>query len=206
MDAQKTILAFDLHGVVIRMDFIKMFKTWWRFEHKWGFVLHMCNPVLIFKGLRLALSHGTDEELYNLFDHYMPDYVPFVLDVTCCHVRKQDTVEILKELKKAGCQLHITSNIGPRRLMRLTTDMPDVIGLFDMVYTATMHHNGMTKKPHADFFTTYQKLHVPPSHTLVFVDNSKDHVHAARELGITSIRFKNAQQLRVDLTKMDLIQ
>lgn len=205
MQSATPILAFDLHGVVIRLSRTCMFKKWWHFERKWRFVFAVCcHPTLICKGLWLATHHGTDEELYALFDRYTLDYAPLIVELTCCHEPIAESVALLERLKKNGYPLHVLSNIGPRRLARLAADLPSVMSLFDAVHTTTVQSGTIVKKPQERFFATYLARHAPAASRVIFIDNSRTHLRAAEALGITCVRFKNAKRLAADLQKLGI--
>ena len=60
-------------------------------------------------------------------------------------------------------------------------------------------------KPHAWVFTRYLTTHVPSDKQVIFIDNKKKNIVAARKLGIIGIHYKNPWQLRRVLKKLQII-
>ena len=94
-------------------------------------------------------------------------------------------------------KLAILSN-SHRGLTRWLVDWK-MRGLFDVVFCSG--DEGLVKPDPAAFRKTLQRLGAEPGET-VFIDDTREHVEAARKLGIHSIVFTAAEALNNDLMKM----
>lgn len=62
-----------------------------------------------------------------------------------------------------------------------------------------------TRKPHFEFYRIlFDRYGVDPSRT-VFIDDSLRNIRAAQELGLTTIHFENAKQLRESLVHLEIL-
>lgn len=205
MNTQENIIAFDLHGVIFTVDWLLVWRTFWRYPHKLRLIACGFHVPLIWHGLRLLFDNATDVEVYALFNKYCPNLLPFIIDITNVHKPIPASVEILQQLKDRGYELHILSNVGPNRLKKLQDRYPAVIGLFDKMLINNGDPKNLIKKPQKGFYELYlHKFGLQPQNVL-FIDNKKTNVRVARELGFSGIHFKNSKQLSSELHKRNFI-
>jgi HAD superfamily hydrolase (TIGR01509 family) len=74
-----------------------------------------------------------------------------------------------------------------------------IFDLFDVVYCSG--DEGMIKPDPAVYNSTLNRLGILP-HEAVFIDDTIGHVEAAQSLGIHGIRFTNAEQLKLELSRL----
>ena len=94
-------------------------------------------------------------------------------------------------------KLAILSN-SPPGLNRWLTDWK-MLDLFEVVFCSG--DEGLVKPDPAAFRKTLQRLGVKPAEA-VFIDDTPEHVEAARELGIHGIAYTTAEALNNDLMKV----
>ncbi|MBM3303799.1 MAG: HAD family phosphatase [Candidatus Aenigmarchaeota archaeon] len=108
---------------------------------------------------------------------------------------RRDVFEIARDLKKAGYKLGILSNQiedwfeterEKRRLDRV----------FDAIVTS--YGSGMVKPDAAIYREAVRRLGVKPGEC-IFVDDAEKNMPPARKMGMKTILFKNAQQLKKEL-------
>ena len=74
-----------------------------------------------------------------------------------------------------------------------------ILDLFDVVYCSG--DEGMVKPQPAVYHSTLRRLGLSP-HEAVFIDDTIGHVEAAQSLGMHGIRFTNAEQLKLELSRL----
>ena len=110
------------------------------------------------------------------------------------------TVKILKQLKKKGYKLYILSNIGEKSLKCIEERHPDVFKLFDGIYTAS-DRDGYIKKPQPEIYKRYLDKFGQNPNELIFIDDKKSNLTAAKKFGIDTIHFTSAKNLFKVLSK-----
>ena len=104
-------------------------------------------------------------------------------------------LDLIRKLR-GHYKLAILSNAPPDLTRRLADwEMRD---LFEVVFCSG--DEGMIKPDPAAFKLTLERLGVEPGEA-VFIDDTPEHVEAARKLGIQGIIFTTAAALKDDLTK-----
>lgn len=94
-------------------------------------------------------------------------------------------------------RLAVLSNY-PSNLTRWLVDW-EMRDMFDVVFCSG--DEGMVKPDPAVFTLTLERLRVEPGEA-VFIDDTPEHVEAARKLGIQGVLFTTAAVLKDDLTKI----
>lgn len=113
----------------------------------------------------------------------------------------EGSVEILRELKEKGYKLYALSNWNADLFKQTEADFP-FLHLFDGIILS-----GEVKmvKPNIEIYTLLlHQFSIKPEQAL-FIDDRKDNIKAAQELGIRSILFQSPEGLREALTKLDIL-
>ena len=63
----------------------------------------------------------------------------------------------------------------------------------------------LIKKPDPQFFALFQKIHNKADKHIIFIDDDQSNVSVAKAAGMQSILFKNPEQLRNELQKIDIL-
>ena len=117
---------------------------------------------------------------------------------------------VIEELNQLGLEQDIGSNIGRTLFDRLIKE-PEFAPIFcymnlnrSQVVEFTPPH--LVKKPNSLFFKEYlDKNRLNPAKThIIFIDDQKVNVTAARQMGLIGIYFKNVNQLRQDLRELGI--
>ena len=104
-------------------------------------------------------------------------------------------LDLIRKLR-GHYKLAILSN-APPGLTRWLADW-EMLDLFEVVFCSG--DEGMIKPDPAAFKLTLERLGVEPEEA-VFIDDTLEHVEAARKLGIQGVIFTTAAALKDDLTK-----
>ena len=205
MNSTDTIIAFDLHSVVFTPNWHEIIKIFWHWPHKLLILACFFRFRFIWQCLTLFFHEPTDEEFFALFHERCPKLLPLAIAMFNSFEPMDGTVEILKELKAKGYVLHIASNVGPRRFKRLKERFPLIMNLFDDAKTNNGKANGIIKKPNPQFFIEYLRDYNPTHKKVIFIDDNKHNVKAARAFGIIGIDFKSPCQLRQALVQLQIL-
>ncbi len=98
-----------------------------------------------------------------------------------------DTVKLIKKLKKNGYPLYILSNWDKETFDRMTKKYPALFALFDGFVVSGYQHKA---KPDLEMYKELESLY--PHSNYVLIDNQKDNISAAKECGWFGIETKTA--------------
>ncbi len=104
-------------------------------------------------------------------------------------------------LQDAGLLTAILSNMGPDVLRTMRQEFAWLAHFNQLTWSCEL---GIAKPDPAIYILTCEKLGVPLSEAL-FIDDKQENVHAAEQLGLHAIQFRNVDQLRRDLAARDLL-
>jgi 2-haloacid dehalogenase len=113
-----------------------------------------------------------------------------------------DTVEVFRELKEKGnYKLYALTNWSAETF-------PIALGKYDFLHWfdgRVVSGEEKMRKPFPEFYQLIlDRFQLSPEETL-FIDDSLRNIKAAEELGIKTIRFENAAQLKRELVKLRLL-
>lgn len=113
----------------------------------------------------------------------------------------QPTVEILKILKQRGYDLYGLTNWSAEKFTIIRNKYP-LFEMFDDIVVS-----GIVKlvKPDPRIFAMILKKANRPAAECLFIDDSEANVTAAMHLGFKTIRFKSAEQLATELSRLGML-
>lgn len=203
----KTIILWDLHGVVFTRKLSALMTVIWNYNRKFEIVQHLNVPLFKLMGnfllqlLRLTPQEVTSEELIaaaRKADNY--PLVELAIQISSAYYPLESTVEIIKELNKLGYQQDIGSNIGATVYEIFKEKYSAIFAYFNHIYI--VHHypgKKIIKKPNKEYFTTYLTDYNIKADQVIFIDDKIANVQAARSVDMRAIHFKNSDQLRAAL-------
>lgn len=210
---KKVIFLWDLHHVVLKPH--RAFRTAMKYPHKAKAFGHKKTRGKVLKLLLKGIfKESSSDKFVHLADKYEnPHLKEFIILASNSQRLMHETVDIIKELAQNGYTHHIGSNIGQTAFLELSDpetspEFCDLFKLFDLEQSHVVAHKDglVVKKPDPEFFKQYlEKNNLDLESTqIIFIDDKKENVIAAREIGFTAIRFKNADQLRKDLAELGI--
>ena len=140
---------------------------------------------------RLARQHPRYADMIMAWAHRGEEMIRGQID---------GTVEILAELRSAGLPCFALSNMEPDRYV-LRRDRFAFMNWFDGAVISGIE--GVAKPDRQIFEILLQRHALDPGRT-AFIDDSPGNVMAARDLGITALRFVSPADLRHDLRELGL--
>lgn len=192
-------LIFDLGGVILEDHFTPAAKI---IHQK-----HNLDPEVLYKALKAAENPDYHQGKISYLEHWRnildtlqlpqdlaPDIISSYEDV---FVPVPDMIEYVESLKDRY-KLYMLSNQVEAVLPNLKKKY-EFFGWFtDEIYSFEV---GMSK-PHTDIYEyLLQKTGITPNES-VFIDNQKENLGPAKNLGIHIVLFKNKKQLEEDLKKI----
>jgi len=113
-----------------------------------------------------------------------------------------ETVEIFRDLKDTGNYNFYALTNWSAELFPVALERYDFLKWFDGIVVSGEEK---TRKPFDDIYhLLLKRYNVKPAEAL-FIDDSLRNIHAAEKLGIKSIRFENATQLKEELKTLRLL-
>ncbi len=107
---------------------------------------------------------------------------------------------LIDELKKKQIPVALFSNVDGH-LAQLLKEF----GFYDPFDPCVLSCEIKVKKPDPEAYKHLLQRLDFPAETIVFIDDKRENIEAARELGIDGIRFESAEQIRKELTKRKLL-
>jgi len=195
-------VVFDIGNVLIRWDprflYRKLIDDEARMER---FLADVCTPAWNLEQDRgrdwaeavaeLAARHPGDAELIRAFDERWGEMVPGPIE---------GSVAILEELAAAGVPLHAITNFSAAKWTETRTRFSFLDLFGDVVVSA---HERLLKPDAAIYRLLLERQGIDPR-TAVFVDDSAANVAGAEAVGMTAIRFTDADDLRMRLRDLGL--
>lgn len=201
---ETTIIAFDLHKVLVTHDYYRMFQLWWRSSQRLMLALHLAHPKVLWRVFRLRQSGAVAEKVLMSLIAEFPHFQHFrKLGIEILNAQKPipESFFYLQELKKQRYSLHIFSNIGEHLYQHLRPQYPELFNLFDVVHT-TRQYNNYLAKPHKQAFLDYLSQHNPANKQVIFVDDKSKNIAAAQQCGIIGIKLKSPANLRQVISRL----
>jgi beta-phosphoglucomutase-like phosphatase (HAD superfamily) len=210
----KDIILWDLHGVIFTRSLSDTLKA-----------LTSCNMIRGISQLDWAqfkeffalvldnILHEKSGEDYIQITQKQ-DHDPALTNAIIALANAQKIMpgmqSVIEDIDQLGIEQHIGSNIG-RTAFNHMLEMPQFASIFaymNLKKSQVVESNRIPiiKKPNPLFFQEYlQKNKLNPAKTrIIFIDDRKDNVDVANQMGLVAIHFRNPTQLRQDLIKLGI--
>lgn len=207
---KEIIFLWDLHEVVFEKNILNWLKIGWYHDRKLQTIFKLSPKIIkiaftyLFEKIKLIDTQATSEELIVAAKKAgNQGLIDLTINIGCSYQPIAKTVEIINELKQLGYRHHIGSNIGNTVFQAFKKKFPEIFSTFSQAHIVHyVKSEPVIKKPSAQYFTTYLETNNIQPSQVIFIDDRYPNIKAARSLGITSIHFKNSDQLRNDLQKL----
>lgn len=221
------VIAFDLREVLVTRTPAGMLRTLWSYDHK---LAAISSPRLIGRCLSLLAQWiispraetkrmYVEEKMIQAAQEHKNDALALLIRrVTNLEQVIKGMPELVKELREQGYTLQIASNISEPAFAHLTNpnNYPalhnTLFHYFDLENSQTSFYKKdkpaeVVKKPDAEFFAQYiNKNNLGAfKEKVIFIDNKKENIDAAQKAGLHAILFKNVDQLRDELKKLEIL-
>lgn len=119
----------------------------------------------------------------------------------CTGEALQPTVDIMRELKAAGYPVYGLSNWSQETFPLVMHRYPFLPELDDYLLSGMVG----VSKPDEEIFRLFLQRIGRSAEDCVFIDDAQVNIDAANRMGFTGILFQSAEQLRVDLEKIGVL-
>jgi len=208
----KTIILWDLHGVVFTRKLSAFVSVIWNYNRKFEILQHLNTPLLKLMGnfllqiLRLTSQEVTSEELIvtaRKANNYA--LVELAIQIGSAYYPIKSTIKIIEELNKLGYQQNIGSNIGTTVYEIFKKEYPAIFKYFHHAHTVRYYQGKrIIKKPNKEYFIAYLTNYNIKAEQVIFIDDKLANVQAAQSVGMRAIHFKNPYQLRTTLQNLGI--
>ncbi len=208
----KTIILWDLHGVVFTRKLSTFMGVIWNYDRKFEILQHLNTPLLKLMGnfllqiLHFTPQEVTSEELIVTAQKANNDaLIELAIQIGSAYYPIESTIKIIEELNKLGYQQNIGSNIGTTVYEIFKEEYPTIFKYFNHAHIVR-HYPGkkVIKKPNKDYFVTYLTNYNLKAEQVIFIDDKLTSVRAAQSVGMRAIHFKNPYQLRTALQNLGI--
>lgn len=206
---ENTIIVFDFHDVLVDYNWPEIIKTFLKSPGKFKLFIALLNPKIWLDLVKLKSKDAVSEEYIVWLGNKHKALTPYVqLGINIANTQKTNLkmLEILKNLKQNGYELHLFSNIGLVIYNDAKVKFPEIFECFDKVIVPS-EENGYLRKPYENAFENYLKEigKTPESATtkqIVIIDDKIKTVKTGEKYGFIGIKFKNYEQFLQDLNNL----
>jgi FMN phosphatase YigB (HAD superfamily) len=209
----KTLIAFDLHHVVVRPNRLSMLLSVVLFPHMFHVVFYLLfHPraligliieLFTFQHPEKILRDSRISKYQQLIDWLSPLFENIVNSQELNH----DVVRIIDELKGYGHEVVLFSNIGEEHLEKLVERLPVMKVKFDGFHATSKELNYHKKKQMTTWNNFMKKFDLIENKRNVFlIDDKPRNIAVARQCEFDGIVYKNPTQLREELVALQLLK
>jgi 2-haloacid dehalogenase len=201
---RRSIVVFDVGGVLLEWDPRHLYRKLFAGDDNAmeQFLGSVCTEEwnerqdagrTFAEGAAELLSvHADKADLIHAFGRRFDEMIPGAIE---------ESVEILRELKRAGVPLYAVTNWSAETFPS-TRNRFDFLAEFDGIVVSG--EEGVIKPDPRIFRILLDRYDIPPA-AAVFVDDNPANAEAAANLGIHGIHFRSPQQLRRELVALGLL-
>ncbi len=196
-------IIFDFGGVLLQWDPHKLYRRYFNQPQQidqflkeidfpaWNIEQDRGRPFV--EGMAMLSSQFPqyDHLIHAYYDHFEDSIVGPI----------HGTIEILRELKRAGYPLYALSNWSAETYPRVRPQYE----FFDLFNKIILSGDVKLVKPDPAIFTlTLREIHHTARECLL-LDDAEANILAAKKLGFNAIHFKSPEQLRMGLLQLNLL-
>lgn len=206
-EPQKTVIVFDLNGVVLRLSLYRVLCALWRCPGK-RFLLYLAlNPAfirdLICGIYRKRVLDDLIEELARGYKHFSA-VQETAIQVISAQCPRAAMVQLIEKLHQKNYRLAVLTNIGPKSLALIRLQHPALFDYFSYVAFPTVQAQ-YRAKPNLDVFVKFKQQMDPEIVQYIFIDDTRKNIEQACQVGMIALSFKNAQTLERHLQKLSIL-
>lgn len=208
------IFLWDLHDVILTKSLWNWLMICLRYKRKKELISNLDKKSIkiagtfLLKQLKLTKQQMGSEELIAAARNANNQALVDLTVKTCSsYTPIEKTVQIINELTTLGFTHHLGSNIGQTVFDNCVEKFPSIFNVFkSATITFESQHATIIKKPQPEFFYAHINKHNLRPEQIIFIDDKLINVIAAQSIGMHAIHFKNAQQLRTQLTQWNILE
>jgi FMN phosphatase YigB (HAD superfamily) len=201
---ENTIIAFDLHKVLMEQNFFKITIKLLKRNPKAGFLFFSRRFT---NDLRICIKEGLIVE--KIFEKMGKQYRQIrtikqdLIEILNAEPLFNDSMAIVLELKQLGYKVFLLSNIAQDTFEDLEKKRPDFVALFDGYYIPSVANNYI-RKPNPAFYAKFKEYLIQSGcgdKKIIFVDDRERNIKAAGA-DVCGIIYRSANALRKTLRNL----
>ena len=197
-------LIFDLGGVLIDWNPLYVYRNYFDSEEKLHYFFeHICtHDWNEEQDAGRTISEGTQllVQQYPEWEQPIRDYYGRWTEMLGGPI--PETVDLLQQMKASGkYKLYALTNWN-QHLFEIALVRYQFLHWFD---GRVVSGEEKTRKPFPEIYERLLQRYRVPAAEALFIDDNERNVLAARNVGITSIHFRNAAQLKAELLQMGIV-
>lgn len=197
-------IIFDLGAVLIDWNPHYMYRTIFDDEEEMkNFLATVCTPDWNEEqDAGRPIQEGTDLLVQQFPEHEENIRAFYGRWVEMLGGPFHDTVQIFKELKESGRYKIYALTNWSAELFPHATNRYDFLDWFDGIVVSGAEK---MRKPQPEFYQLLLDRHNVNATEALFIDDNYRNILAAEKMGITSIHFTSAEELRKKLVEMNIL-
>lgn len=206
-EPEKTVIIFDLNGVVLRLSLRGVMRALWHCPHKRFLVYLTFNLRFIRDLVRGVYRKRVLEELIKELagtHRYFAAIQDTAMYMISAQNPRTEMVQILEQLRQKKYQCAVLTNIGAGSLALIKARHPELFDYFTYVVCPTAQMNYRAKPALAVFVDFKRQLGTGIKH-YIFIDDTRKNIEQASCVGMIALSFKDAQSLTDQLKKLSIL-
>jgi histidinol phosphatase-like enzyme len=196
-NSENTAIVFDFHGVVVKKKTGRSISGFFKNKNKIKFLKKLKNRK---KGI--SKEKAFLDKNGEISSDDVRTLNPYVID--------EDVIKVVRDLKTKGYPVFLCSNIGEKMFEIYKNQRPDLFGPNGLFYDCWVSgkDNGYVDKSNPKAFELCKKMikdwaskNGKNLTKFVMVDDSKDKLRIASNVGFSGYKFKKAQKLKCALVQ-----
>lgn len=205
---ENTILTFDFHDVIVNYDYPNIISTFLKSNKKLRLFIALLNPFVLWDIIKMKYNKGVSEQfIVSIGRNHksLEPYIPLGIKIANTQKVNPKMLELIKELKGMGYQMHIFSNIGAIIFQDAKDKFAQVFENFDKIILPS-EQNGYIRKPYQNAFKNYLDSIDSTNKQIIFVDDKLENIQTAERNALIGIKFKNYEQLKREFIDLGVIK
>lgn len=208
-----SVFLWDLHEVLLTKKLSNWLKIGLKSNQKWHALKNLDRKTthilvtFLLERIRLTKKQVTSEELIDAAKKANnPALIDLIISVCSSYNPISQTVTVMNELSSLNYKHHLGSNIGKTVYESCKSKFSSVFNQFQTYHIPFKNYNNeVIKKPDIRFFTSFLDKHNLKPENVIFIDDKQLNISAAQKVGIHTIHFKNAKELRNKLIEYGIL-
>jgi FMN phosphatase YigB (HAD superfamily) len=189
--AQKQLILFDWHGVVVHQSTKKAIQGFFKLKNKFKFLKNLLNQDKN-KSMGFNTNQTKDESIYQVLN---------------CHDLDPEMARVIKNLKAKGYKIGIFSNIDADSLKWASNKdkkIKEIVDLVDFTYVANAKNNFKTKNSPETFKECKKmiKESLGKNTDIIFIDDSKKNIEEGQRQGFKTHYYKSIAKFKAFITNL----
>jgi FMN phosphatase YigB (HAD superfamily) len=173
-----------------------MLKLFWSARQTFGWSIFI-NPYVLYNVYLILKNKGLAEPLFEAMarrHRLLASMKPLFIKMIDCQIINKPVVDAIKMLKTHGYKVYLATNLWTALVPDFQKLFPDIVSLFESLYFPSQE-NGNLYKPDPEYYLDFMRRYSVVE-DIVFVDDDRANIKAARQVGWKCILYKHAHDFK----------